>query len=92
MAYPQGYVDQSCPNHVCLLHKALYGLKQAPGAYFERFSAQLLHVGFVDSGADENLFKYNHDSHIVFLLLYVDDIIVAGNHPSFILSLIGTLS
>ena len=30
MAQPQGYVDLSFPNHVCLLHKALYGLKQAP--------------------------------------------------------------
>ena len=30
MAQPQGYIDQSCANHVCLLHKAFYGLKQAP--------------------------------------------------------------
>ena len=29
MVQPQGYVDPSCPNHVCLLHKVLYGLKQA---------------------------------------------------------------
>jgi len=39
MTQPQRYVDQSCPNHVCLLHKALYGLKQAPRAWFERFSS-----------------------------------------------------
>ena len=38
MAQPQGYIDQSCANHVCLLHKAFYGLKQAPWAWFERFS------------------------------------------------------
>ena len=58
-----------------------YGLKQAPRAWFERFSTQLLHIGFVASRANGNLFIYNHDSHIVFLLLYVDDIIVIGNHP-----------
>ena len=92
MAQPQGYVDQSCPNHVCLLHKALYGLKQAPKAWFERFTSQLLHVGFVAFRVDGNLFIYNHASHLVFLLLYVDDIIVTGNHPDFISSLLGVLS
>ena len=92
MAQPQGYVDQSCPNHVCLLHKALYVLKQAPKAWFERFTSQLLHVGFVAFRVDGNLFIYNHASHLVFLLLYVDDIIVTGNHPDFISSLLGVLS
>ena len=92
MAQPQGYVDPSCPNHVYLLHKALYGLKQAPRAWSKRFSTQLLHVGFVALDVDGNLFIYSHDTHLVFLLLYVDDIIVTGNHPSFIPSLIHTLS
>ena len=44
------------------------------------------------SSADGNLFIYNYDSHLVFLLLYVDDIIATGNHPSFISSLIHSLS
>ena len=58
-----------------------YGLKQAPRAWFERVSTQLLHIGFVASRANGKLFIYNLDSHIMFLLLYVDDIIVIGNHP-----------
>ena len=91
MAQPQGYEDQSYPNHVCLLHKAFYGLKQAPRAWFERFSSQLLHLGFVASSADGNLFIYNHGSHLVFLLLYVDDIIITGNHVAFITSLLAVL-
>lgn len=88
MAQSQGYVDQSYLDHVCLLHKASYGLKQAPQAQFERFSTQLPHVDFVASGVD---FIYNHDDHIIFLLLYVDDIIVTSNHPNFIASLVATL-
>ena len=72
--------------------KAFYGLKQAPRAWFERFNTQLLHIGFVAFGADGNLFIYNYDSHIEFLLLYVDDIIVIGNHSSFIATLIDALS
>ena len=92
MAQPQGYVDQSCPDHVCLLHKALQGQKQAPRVWFERYSPQLLHIGFVASGVDGNLFIYNRDSHLVFLLLYVDDIIDTGNNPDFISFIIGVLS
>ena len=92
MTQPHGYIDKSCPNHVCLLLKAFYGLKQAPRAWFERFNTQLLHIGFVASRADGNLFIYNHDSYIEFLLLYVDDIIVIGNHSSFIATLIDALS
>jgi len=52
----------------------------------------LLHIGFVASRANGNLFIYNHDSHIVFLLLYVDDLIVTGNLPLFIATIIGSLS
>ena len=51
----------------------------------------MLHLGFVAFGATGNLFIYNHDSHLVFLLLYVDDIIVTGNHAAFITSLLAVL-
>ena len=91
MAQPQGYVDLSFPNHVCLLHKALYGLKQAPRAWFERFTSQLLHGGFCASAADGNLFILRHHSFIVYLLLYVDDIIITGNSSSFASTIITLL-
>ena len=91
MAQPQGYVDPAFPKHVCLLHKALYGLKQAPKAWFERFTSQLLHIGFCASAADGNLLILRHGSSIVFLLLYVDDIIITGNKSSFFSSVIKLL-
>ena len=37
MTQPQGFVDNSIPNHVCQLHKALYSLKQSPRAWFSAF-------------------------------------------------------
>ena len=91
MAQPQGYVDPAFPKHVCLLHKAFYGLKQAPRAWFERFTSQLLHIGFCASAAAGNLFILRHGSSIVFLLLYVDDIIITGNKSSFFSSVIKLL-
>ena len=88
MAQPQGYVGPAFPKHVCLLHKALHGLKQALRAWFERFTSQLLHIGFCASAVDGNLFFLRHGSSIVFLLLYVDDIIITGNKSSFVSSVI----
>ena len=91
MAQPQGYIDSKFPKHVCLLHKALYGLKQTPGAWFERFTSQLFHIRFSALGVDGNLFIYKHGCHLVFLLLYVDDIILTGNDSTFTTSLIHQL-
>jgi hypothetical protein len=82
MEQPPGYIDPRFPNHVCQLKKALYGLKQAPRAWFQRFSSVLLQLGFYCSRADTSLFVFHKHSDIIYLLLYVDDIIITGNNPS----------
>ncbi|KAI5337531.1 hypothetical protein L3X38_016802 [Prunus dulcis] len=79
MQQPPGFVDPSCPHHVCKLHKAIYGLKQAPHAWFHRFSSFLLRVGFVNSKADSSMFVYQDAHSMMILLLYVDDIVLTGS-------------
>jgi len=80
MEQPQGFVHPSFPDHVCKLHKSIYGLKQAPRAWFTRLSQALLNLGFKGSQVDHSLFIYHCGSVHVFLLVYVDDIILTGNH------------
>ena len=82
MQQPLGYVDAQFPHHVCRLHKSLYGLKQTPRAWFDRFTSQLLHLGFMDSMADSSLFVFHSHQTIIYLLLYADDIIITGNSTS----------
>ena len=91
MAQPQGYVDAQFPQHVCRLHKSLYGLKQAPRALFERFTFHLFHLGFTASYADPSLFNLHTSTVILYLLLYVDDIIITKNSPTHITSLVSQL-
>ncbi len=92
MQQPSGYVHPDHPNLVCKLHKSLYGLKQAPRAWFESFTSQLLHLGFTASSVDNSLFIF-HDKHIIaYLLLYVDDIVITSNTPSYLDHLIQSLS
>ncbi|KAJ3676869.1 hypothetical protein LUZ60_002593 [Juncus effusus] len=79
MQQPPGFVDDSRPNHECLLKKALYGLKQAPRAWFTKLKSTLINLDFVGSRTDTTLFiRFQHDELLV-LLVYVDDIIVTGN-------------
>lgn len=61
------------------MDKALYGLKQAPRAWYSRLSTKLVQLGFVPSKADTSLFLYRKGSVTIYLLIYVDGIIVASS-------------
>ncbi|KAK9067609.1 hypothetical protein SSX86_011720 [Deinandra increscens subsp. villosa] len=92
MEQPPGYEDSQYPNHVCKLSKALYGLKQAPRAWFHRLSSFLLTHGFTCSRADSSLFVYTRDKCIMYLLVYVDDLILTGSNEKVIATFIATLN
>ncbi|GKA07055.1 putative RNA-directed DNA polymerase [Tanacetum coccineum] len=80
MKQPPGFIDPQRPNHVCLLHKSLYGLKQDPRTWFERLSKALFDLGFKGSKTDPSLFIYSCGDTLLYILVYVDDIIVTGNN------------
>jgi hypothetical protein len=91
MEQPQGFLDSQFPTYMCKLHKALYGLKQAPWAWFTRLSTSLLEIGFSSSQVDSSLFTFHTNGSHIFLLVYVDDIIVTGNNEAPMQSVIGKL-
>jgi len=82
MYQPPGYVDPQRPDFVCKLDKAFYGLKQAPRAWYARLCSKLEHLGFVPSKTDTSLFYYSRGGHTLFVLVYVDDIIVVSSSTS----------
>lgn len=77
---------------MCRLKKALYGLKQAPCAWFQRLSTFLVTLGFYCSRADTSLFVLKRGSTLLYLLVYVDDIILTGNDPAIIRTFISRLN
>jgi histone deacetylase 1/2 len=79
MRQPPGYESKTHPHYICKLDKALYGLKQAPRAWYSRLSSKLQSLGFTPSKDDVSLFVYNKGGVTIFLLIYVDDIIVANS-------------
>ncbi|KAL5855596.1 hypothetical protein ACOSQ4_005398 [Xanthoceras sorbifolium] len=88
MEQPAGFVDQQHPSFVCKLHKALYGLKQAPRAWFSKLRGALLGWGFINSRSNVNLFYKTVGSHLLLLLVYVDDILITGSSSALIHKLI----
>lgn len=79
MDQPPGFVDPDKPDYVCRLHKAVYGLKQAPRAWYTELHTFLLGLGFVNSLADTSLFVLRLENQFIYLLIYVDDILITGN-------------
>ncbi|GKV41335.1 hypothetical protein SLEP1_g48881 [Rubroshorea leprosula] len=81
---PLRFKDPTHLDHVCQLNRALYGLKQAPRAWFEQFSHFLLQLGFLCSHCDSSLFILHHAQGTIYLLLYVDAIILTGSSSIFL--------
>ena len=81
MRFPQGY-SFSGSNRVCRLRNSLYGLRQASRNCFAEFTNTLRSYGFAHSLADYSSFTYKSGDDFLIVLIYVDDLIIAGNNPS----------
>ncbi|RVW46337.1 Retrovirus-related Pol polyprotein from transposon TNT 1-94 [Vitis vinifera] len=81
MDIPAGLETTSNFNKVCRLRKSLYGLKQSPRAWFERFTKVVKGYGFVQCQSDHTLFvKHFPEGKLAIIIVYVDDIILTGDH------------
>jgi histone deacetylase 1/2 len=78
MKQPTGYEYARFPHYICKLDKSLYGRKQAPRAWYSRLTSKLQELGFTTSKADTSLFQFSRSDVTKFILVYVDDIIVAS--------------
>jgi hypothetical protein len=58
------------------LNRSLYGLNQVPRAWYSRFVSYLASLGIVEAKSDTSLFIYRRGDDTIFLLLYVDDIVL----------------
>jgi hypothetical protein len=76
---PTEFVDLAQPDHICLLNKSMYGLKQAPRAWYSRFTTFITSLGFVEAKSDTSLFVFRCGTDTVYLLLYVDDIVLTAS-------------
>lgn len=82
MEQPHGFIDKDKPDYVCKLNKTIYGLKQVPRVWYNALRRLLLQSGFVNALADPSLFVLQAGGTVLFVLVYVDDIVITGNFPT----------
>ncbi|RVW17146.1 Retrovirus-related Pol polyprotein from transposon TNT 1-94 [Vitis vinifera] len=78
MIQPEGFIVQGQENLVCKLRKSLYGLKQAPRQWYKKFDNFMHRIGFKRCEADHCCYVKSFDNSYIILLLYVDDMLIAG--------------
>ena len=80
MVHPPGFIAQGKSGLVCRLRRSLYGLKQSLRAWFGRFSSMVQEFDMTRSTSDHSVF-YHHTSsrQCIYLIVYVDDIVITGN-------------
>jgi len=79
MHQPEGFSEKGKDKMVCRLKKSLYGLKQAPRQWYRKFESFMHKEDFQKCNADHCCFFKRYKSSYIILLLYVDDMLVAGS-------------
>ena len=78
MTQPEGFEDPKNAGKVCKLQRSIYGLKHASRTWNRHFDEIVKGFGFVKNEDDPCIYKKCNGVHIVFLVLYVDDILIIG--------------
>jgi hypothetical protein len=81
MEQPEGYGTAARGEQrlVCKLQKALYGLKQAGRAWNEKILAALMQLQFTPLDSDSCVFVHQGDRYVMFIVLYVDDLLIISS-------------
>jgi len=78
MQQPEGFVEDN--TKVCFLKQSLYRLKQSPRQWYRQFDEFLVKAGFVRSDYDSCVYMMRKNEKVIlYLLLYVDDILMASS-------------
>lgn len=79
MEQPEEFIAKGDEGKVCLLKKSLYGLKQSPRQWNQKFNEFMKSQGFQRCTKDQCVYTKGSDiKNRIYLLLYVDDMLVAA--------------
>ncbi|GKE38737.1 retrotransposon protein, putative, ty1-copia subclass [Tanacetum coccineum] len=80
MEQPKGFVNLKYPKRVCKLKHSIYRLKQSSRQWNKRFDDEIKKFGFTQNANVTCVYLKASGSNVTFLILYVDDILIMGNH------------
>jgi hypothetical protein len=85
MAQPKGFVMKGKDRMGCRLKKSIYGLKQASTQWYLKFDRTIRNFGFKENIEDNCVYAMFENGRYIFLILYVDDILLASSDVSLLL-------
>eukprot|EP00253_Pinus_taeda_P022564 PITA_22564 len=92
MKEPERFAVKGKKEHVCNLKKSLYGLKQSPRMWYRKFDTFIRGLGFTRSKADHCVYFKLIGDRVIYMVLYVDDMLLVGNDKEIIQDLKTQLS
>uniref|UniRef100_A0A1Y1NIJ3 Reverse transcriptase Ty1/copia-type domain-containing protein n=1 Tax=Photinus pyralis TaxID=7054 RepID=A0A1Y1NIJ3_PHOPY len=84
MRQPPGFVVKGSEDKVCRLKRSLYGLKQSARSWNNKLHQVLVGDGFKRSEADPCLYSKQVNGKRCYILVYVDDLIIASEEEKLI--------
>ena len=69
----------------CRLKKSIYGLKQASRQWYLKFDSTIRKFGFQENVEDNCVYVKSKNGKYIFLVLYVDDILLTSSDVNLLL-------
>ena len=79
MTQLEGFINPKNVGKVCKLQRSIYGLMQASRSWNLCFDEAIKVFGFIKNEDEPCVYKKVSGSAIVFLMLYINDILLIGN-------------
>ena len=79
MSQLEGFIIQGQKSLVCKLRKRLCGLKRAPRKWYKKFDSFMNRTSFQRCEADHYCYIKFFDNSYIILLLFMDDMLIAGS-------------
>jgi hypothetical protein len=84
---PKGFAVKGKEHIGCHLKKSIYGLKQASKQWYLKFDETIRNIGFKENEEDNCIYVKFKNGKFIFLILYVDDILLASSDVSLMLEI-----
>jgi len=75
-----GFVVKGNKELVYKLKRSLYGLKKSPKMWYQKFDTYILGLGFVRRRVDHCVYSKQVCNQLIYVVLYVDDMLLVGNN------------
>jgi hypothetical protein len=80
MKKPKDFVVKGKKELVCKLKKSLYGFKKSPRMWYQKFDTYIMELGFTRNKNNHFVYFKLIGDHLIYLVLYVDDMLLIGNN------------